>query len=76
MTSQTTQHASLDELRSSIGGRIVIHEDDDYGAMRQVFVGDVDGRPAAIIRVVNAGNVARIVDFHLNQNTPPAGRAR
>jgi len=63
MTSQTKQHASLDELRSSIDGRIVMPGDDDYDAMRQVFVGDVDGRPTAIIRVANAGDVARVVDF-------------
>src|ERR1700704_3164989 len=63
MTSQTRQASSLGRLRSSIDGRVLMPDDHEYDAMRQVFLGDVDRRPAAIIRVANADDVARVVDF-------------
>jgi FAD/FMN-containing dehydrogenase len=66
MTSLTRQHASLEELQTSIDGRVVMPDSDDYDAMRQVFMGDVDRHPAAIIRVANAGDVARVIDFARN----------
>jgi FAD/FMN-containing dehydrogenase len=56
---------SLDpsELRGTIRGRIVEPGDPDYDEVRKVFLGDVDRRPAAIVRVADAGDVAATISF-------------
>jgi FAD/FMN-containing dehydrogenase len=75
MTSQTIQRTSLEELQASISGRVVMPDSDDYDSMRQVFLGDVDRHPAAIIRVANAGDVGRVVDFARNTGVELAIRS-
>jgi FAD/FMN-containing dehydrogenase len=52
---------TLDELRSSIKGRLITQDDPDYDKARTVVVGDVDRRPAVIVRVANAADVARVI---------------
>lgn len=63
MTSPLTSDLSFADLASSIAGRVMTRADEDYDAMRQVFLGDVDRRPAAIARVANASDVARVIGF-------------
>lgn len=50
-------------LRASITGRVVSPEDADYDALRTVMSGAIDGRPAAIVRVADAADVAHVVSF-------------
>src|SRR4051794_20087157 len=55
--------ARLADLASSIKGRLITADDEDYDAMRRVFLGDVDPHPGAIIRVANAEDVASVIRF-------------
>lgn len=54
---------SLDQLRGGIEGRVVGPEDADYDELRTVMAGTVDLRPAAIVRVASAADVASIVGY-------------
>jgi FAD/FMN-containing dehydrogenase len=63
MTSGIRSPDSLADLAPSIHGRVVRPDDDEYDNMRQVFLGDVDRRPAAIVRVANVADVARVIEF-------------
>ena len=49
------------KLRTDVTGRVVTPDDQDYDAVRQVFLGDIDERPAAVVRVANALDVSRAV---------------
>jgi len=52
---------SIPELRAVVKGRVIAPEDGDYDEARTVFYGGFDRRPAAIVRVANADDVARVV---------------
>jgi FAD/FMN-containing dehydrogenase len=51
-----TEHV-LDE----INGRVIRPDDDDYDAIRQVVMGNVDRHPGAIVRVADAADAARAI---------------
>jgi hypothetical protein len=48
-------------LRDEIAGRVIAPDDAEYDAARVVAAGDVDRRPAVIVRVANAADVAHAV---------------
>jgi FAD/FMN-containing dehydrogenase len=50
-------------LRDAIKGRVIGPADADYDAARAVFVGGIDRRPLAIVRVADADDVARVVSL-------------
>jgi FAD/FMN-containing dehydrogenase len=54
---------SVDELRGSLAGSIVLPRDADYDAARRCFNALVDRRPAVIVRCLRAGDVAVAFDF-------------
>jgi FAD/FMN-containing dehydrogenase len=54
---------SLASLRGELKGRIIGPDDNDYDEARSVFYGDIDRRPAVIIRLADAGDVARMVSL-------------
>jgi FAD/FMN-containing dehydrogenase len=54
---------SLDQLRGGLAGRVVGPADPDYDEMRTIVAGGFDLRPAALVRVANAEDVARIVAY-------------
>ena len=54
---------SLDDLDARVHGRVVTPRDDDYDAIRQVVSGEFDRRPAAVVRVKDAQDVAAAVTF-------------
>jgi FAD/FMN-containing dehydrogenase len=54
---------SLNELRGSLAGAVVMPRDPDYDAARRSFNALVDRRPAVIARCVGAGDVATAFDF-------------
>ena len=61
-TSRTALPApSIADLRALFNGRVIAPEDARYEKARTVFYGGIDSRPAAIIRVADAGDVARLV---------------
>ena len=52
---------STSELRALFNGRVIAPGDNGYDQARTVFLGGIDRRPAAIVRVMDAGDVARVV---------------
>ena len=52
---------SISELRALFNGRVIAPDDSRYEQARTVFYGGVDRRPAAIVRVADAGDVSRLV---------------
>ena len=53
----------LTQLRASVAGRVIVPGDADYDTARMVFAGGIDPRPAAIVRVAHADDVARVVGY-------------
>jgi FAD/FMN-containing dehydrogenase len=60
---QALDENMIHELRSSVTGRVVGPEDEGYDVARTVFYGGIDRRPAAIVEVADADDVARVVTF-------------
>jgi len=54
---------SLAQLRAAIKGQIITPDDAEYDKARTVFTGGIDRRPAVIIRVANAADVAQVVSL-------------
>jgi FAD/FMN-containing dehydrogenase len=52
---------SMPDLSDQLLGRVITPEDSDYDQARTVFVGGVDRRPAAVVRVADASDVARVI---------------
>jgi FAD/FMN-containing dehydrogenase len=52
---------SIASLRAAFGGRVIAPDDDGYDEARTVYSGAVDSRPAVIVRVADATDVARVV---------------
>jgi len=50
-------------LRSSLTGEIIEPEDPRYDKARSLFYGGIDKRPAAILRVANAQDAARVIQY-------------
>ena len=59
----TQQTLPIDRLRDGLTGRVIVPGDPDYDEARTVLAGGVDKRPAAIVRVADAADVARVVTF-------------
>jgi FAD/FMN-containing dehydrogenase len=52
---------SLDVLRDAVRGRVISPDDPDYDTARTVMYGGVDRHPAAIVRVADADDIARVI---------------
>jgi FAD/FMN-containing dehydrogenase len=55
--------ATVDELRRSLAGSVVVPTDPDYDAARRCFNALVDRRPAVIARCLSPADVATAFDF-------------
>src|SRR5262245_9702184 len=66
---------SISQLRSDFKGRIIAPGDAEYDKARTVFYGGIDRRPAAIIRVNDADDVARVISLALESGLPLAVRS-
>jgi FAD/FMN-containing dehydrogenase len=60
-TPQQSQDISISDLRSDLNGEVIGPDDAAYDEARQVFFKGVDRRPAAVARVADARDVARVV---------------
>ena len=54
---------SIPQLGAALSGRVITPEDAEYDDARRVFSGEFDRRPAAIARVADEADVARVVAF-------------
>src|SRR5688572_17426924 len=54
---------SISELRTLFNGQVIAPGDPGYDEARTVFYGGIDRHPAAIVRVRDAGDVARVVNI-------------
>lgn len=52
---------SIPQLRSDLEGRVIAPDDAEYDEARTVFLGDIDRRPAVIVRAADATDVSRVV---------------
>ena len=52
---------SIPKLRADVAGRVIAPEDPEYDSARSVFYGGIDRHPAAIVRVKDDMDVARVV---------------
>ena len=66
---------SIPELRDAVRGRVITPDDSDYDEARTVMVGGIDRRPAAIVRVANAGDVVHVVNLARETGTELAIRS-
>ena len=57
----STSSISIPKLRADVGGRVIAPEDPEYDSARSVFYGGIDRHPAAIVRVRDDMDVARVV---------------
>src|SRR4029450_6023015 len=55
--------ASIPQLAEALSGRGIMPDDTDYDDARRWFSGEFDRRPAAIARVADDADVARVVAF-------------
>src|SRR5689334_8530562 len=65
MTISTTRPTdfSIDALREAVQGRVIGPDDTDYDQARTVTYAGHERRPLAIVRVVDADDVARVIAF-------------
>ena len=63
MPSSTTRSEtiSLSTLRGEVTGRVIATDDPGYDEARTVFIGGIDRRPAVIVRVADARDVATVI---------------
>jgi FAD/FMN-containing dehydrogenase len=61
LQSQDNASPSTSELRALFNGRVIAPDDPRYESARTVIYGGIDRRPAAIVRVADAGDVSRLV---------------
>ena len=66
---------SIDQLRDDVRGRVIAPDDDGYDAARTVVTGGIDRRPAAIVRVADANDVAHVVRLAAETHTELAVRS-
>jgi len=59
----STQPISIDRLSDGLSGRVITPEDTDYDDARAVLAAGFDRRPAAIVRVAGADDVAHVVRY-------------
>ncbi|HET9522556.1 MAG TPA: FAD-binding oxidoreductase [Candidatus Limnocylindrales bacterium] len=52
---------SIQDLRAALNGRVIAPADADYDKARTVVTGGIDRRPAAIVRVADANDVAHVI---------------
>lgn len=63
MTTQRVIPPTVSELRALFNGKVIAPDDPHYESARTIAYGGIDRRPAAIIRVADAGDISRLVSL-------------
>lgn len=63
MSGQKALAREINDLRRNLKGTVITPTDTGYDPARTLFYGGIDRRPAAIARVANADDVARVVQL-------------
>jgi FAD/FMN-containing dehydrogenase len=66
---------SIEKIRKEMNGRVLGPEDPGYDAARTLFSGNFDPRPAVIVRVADAQDVARVIRHARESGAPLAVRS-
>jgi FAD/FMN-containing dehydrogenase len=72
---QPSSVRSIPDLRATIKGRVLTPEDAGYDEARTLFMGGFNQRPAAIVRVAGAPDVARVIAVARESGVPLAVRS-
>jgi FAD/FMN-containing dehydrogenase len=62
-TATSLTDAAMDGFRGSLRGELILSGDPSYETARQVWNGNIDRRPAVIVRCTGPADVQRAVDF-------------
>src|SRR5690242_3539837 len=62
-TSTSLSDAHINALRDTIRGELILRDSMSYETARRVWNGNIDRRPALIVRCTGAADVQRAVDF-------------
>src|SRR5919202_5027080 len=68
LTTAALDEAAIQELRTSLRGALLRPDDDQYEAVRQVWNGMIDRKPALIARCAGAADVISAVNFARTHN--------
>jgi FAD/FMN-containing dehydrogenase len=79
MSTSNSPHAAnlptLAALRAMLKGRVITPDDADYDQARTIFYGGFDRRPALIVRVADAADVAQVITLARQTGLPLAVRS-
>jgi hypothetical protein len=70
-----TDLLALPTLQTQIIGRVITPGDPDFDVARAVALGDLDRRPALIVQVADAGDIARVIALARATGLPLAVRS-
>ncbi|MEU3455884.1 FAD-binding oxidoreductase [Micromonospora sp. NPDC006766] len=65
----------VSRLRKEVVGQVITPDDTDYERARMVFSGNIDRRPAVVVRAADAADVARVIAFARETGLPLAVRS-
>jgi FAD/FMN-containing dehydrogenase len=65
----------VSQLRTEVTGQVITPDDADYERARTVFSGNIDRRPAVIVRAADRTEVARVIAFARETGLPLAVRS-
>lgn len=71
----TLDTAAVTALRRLVTGRVITPTDHDYDRARRIFFDGYEGRPAAIVRVVDVEDVPPVLDIARRTGVPLAIRS-
>ncbi|MEH1102312.1 FAD-binding oxidoreductase [Micromonospora sp. CPCC 205561] len=62
--------AKVSRLRKEVTGQVITPDDADYERARTVFAGNIDRRPAVIVRAADSADVVRVIAFARETGLP------
>ena len=76
MSQVALDDATIEQLRSAVGGQVITPEDAEYDALRKVWNGMIDCHPAVIVRCASTDDVVAAVNFGREHDLARLGARR